>query len=173
MNPEELRAKFPLILHWIQQTLSAHAARARPVASLNFPRLRSYFTPATLSAARVVAVDTVPLPPLTALGLTGFTDFENTDAIGITYLDTFFVQADYQDDESLHFHELVHIVQWNLLGPERFLAIYAEGLEQFGYRDSPEQVVGRWVYQTQLLVVNRRFSVGLGGSQNSETQMLN
>lgn len=137
MNPEELRAKFPLILHWIQQTLSTHAARTRPVASLNFPRLRSYFTPATLAAARVVAVDTVPLPPLTALGLTGFTDFENTDAIGITYLDTFFVQADYQDDESLHFHELVHIVQWNLLGPERFLAIYAEGLEQFGYRDSP------------------------------------
>ena len=137
MNPEELRAKFPLILNWIQQTLSTHAARARPVASLNFPRLRSYFTPATLDAARVVAVDTVPLPPLTALGLTGFTDFENTDAIGITYLDTFFVQADCQDNESLHFHELVHIVQWNLLGPERFLAIYAEGLEQFGYRDSP------------------------------------
>ncbi len=37
----------------------------------------------------------------------------------------------------LHFHELVHIVQWRLLGLERFLAVYADGLERFGWRDSP------------------------------------
>jgi hypothetical protein len=37
----------------------------------------------------------------------------------------------------LHFHELIHIVQWRLLGPERFLAAYAAGLETSGYRTSP------------------------------------
>jgi len=39
--------------------------------------------------------------------------------------------------ESLHFHELVHVIQWRLLGPEKFLALYADGLERFGYRKSP------------------------------------
>jgi hypothetical protein len=137
MNPEEFHAKYPLILKWMRQTLAAHAAKAQPVASLGFARLPRYFTPTTLATAKVVAVAVVPLPPLTALGLSGFADFEQMDASGITYLNTFFVQADLQKDERVHFHELVHVVQWALLGPERFLAMYADGLERFGYRNSP------------------------------------
>ena len=62
-------------------------------------------------------------------------------AAGITYLDTFFVVADQARDESLHFHELVHVIQWRILGPERFLWLYADGLERFGYRNSPLEVV--------------------------------
>ena len=137
MNRQLLKAKIPLILNWIQQTLAAHAVKARPVASVNFSRLPHYFNPATLAAAKVVAVDVVPLPPLTALGLCQYADFEHMDASGITYIDTFFVRDDLSDDERLHFHELVHVIQWSLLGPERFLAMYADGLERFGYRDSP------------------------------------
>lgn len=137
MNPDDFRARLPLILHWIQQTLDAHAPMDRPVASLNFPRLPLYFSPATMASAKVVAVDVVPLPPLAALGLSQFADFERMDASGITYLDTFFVQADLTRDERLHFHELVHVAQWSLLGPERFLAAYADGLERCGCRNSP------------------------------------
>jgi hypothetical protein len=59
------------------------------------------------------------------------------DAAGITYLDTYYVRADHFHDVSVHFHELVHVVQWRLLGPEKFLALYADGLERFGYRNSP------------------------------------
>jgi hypothetical protein len=137
MNPQEFRAKYPLILSWIKQTIAAHAVKARADASLSFSRLPQYFTPATLASAKIVAVDVVPLPPLTALSLSRFVDFERMSASGITYLDTIFVQADLVDDERLHFHELVHVVQWSLLGPERFLAMYADGLERFGYRNSP------------------------------------
>jgi hypothetical protein len=109
--------------------------------SLNFPRLPRYFSPATLTSAKVVAVKIVPLPPLTALGLGQFAGFEHMDAIGITYFVTFFVQANLADDERLHFHELVHVVQWSHLGPERFLAVYADGLQRFGYRDSPLEAI--------------------------------
>jgi len=56
------------------------------------------------------------------------------DAAGITYLDTHFVRADQSRVESPHFHELIHAIQWRSLGPERFLALYADGLERFGYR---------------------------------------
>jgi len=137
MDPEEFRAKYPLLLSWIRQTVTAHAPRARPVAALNFPRLPHYFAPATLASAKVVAVEAVPVPPLSALGLSQYADFERRNANGITYFDTIFVRDHVADDERLHFHELVHVVQWRLLGPERFLALYADGLERFGYRHSP------------------------------------
>jgi hypothetical protein len=52
-------------------------------------------------------------------------------------LDTYFVLWHEAERESLHFHELVHVVQWQVLGPERFLALYADGLEKQGYRSSP------------------------------------
>src|SRR5205823_9640324 len=34
------------------------------------------------------------------------------DAGGITYLNTYFVRADQSHSASLHFHELVHVIQW-------------------------------------------------------------
>ena len=81
------------------------------------------------------------MPPLSAMGLDRFRSFEQMDAGGITYLNTYFIRADQSHAESLHFHELVHVIQWRLLGPERFLALYADGLERFGYRESPLEVM--------------------------------
>ena len=75
------------------------------------------------------------------MGLKQFTDFERGDWDGITYLDTFFVRHSRASDERLYFHELIHVLQWRLLGPERFLAAYADGYEKFGYRNSPLEVM--------------------------------
>jgi hypothetical protein len=50
--------------------------------------------------------------------------------------DTYFLKRAAADDETLHFHEMIHIVQWRVLGAEFFLAMYAGGLETFGYRNS-------------------------------------
>ena len=83
----------------------------------------------------------MPVPPLSAMGLDRFRDFERMDMAGITYLDTYFVRSEHAHVESLHFHELVHVIQWWLLGPEKFLAFYADGLERFGYRNSPLEVM--------------------------------
>jgi hypothetical protein len=71
------------------------------------------------------------------MGLSQFAAFEHGDFDGITYLDTFFVKRGSASTERLYFHELIHVVQWRLLGPERFLAVYANGLETLGYRESP------------------------------------
>ncbi len=51
--------------------------------------------------------------------------------------DTFFLKPTQSNNESAHFHELVHAIQWRLLGPDRFLFSYTNGLECFGYRHSP------------------------------------
>ena len=71
------------------------------------------------------------------MGLHRFGDFERGDFDGVTYLNTYFIKRRKAADEELHFHELIHIVQWRLLGPKRFLKLYADGLEGYGYRDSP------------------------------------
>jgi hypothetical protein len=55
---------------------------------------------------------------------------------GITYKNTFFVNQNLLT-ESLHFHELVHVVQWERLGADNFLLAYGAGLIQFGYEQSP------------------------------------
>jgi len=141
MTEQEFRVVYPLIAGWIEKTLAEHAPAAKPLASLGFSRLQDYYDAPLLASSKAVVVSRVPMPPLSAMGLDRFSDFEQMDAGGITYLDTYFVRADHVRDESLHFHELVHVIQWRLLGPEKFLALYADGLERFGYRKSPLEVI--------------------------------
>jgi hypothetical protein len=145
MNPSPninfLLQRLPQVRQWIDALLLQHAAQARTVASFGFQRLGAYYPPALLENSKVVIVPEVPLPPLSDLGLGGFAEFENLDAIGITYKDTYFVIETHACDESLHFHELVHIIQWQLLGVDAFLAAYALGLMQHGYRCCPLEVM--------------------------------
>jgi hypothetical protein len=124
------------------------------VNSSGFKRLPRYYDENILASTKVVFVSRVPVPPLSAMGLARFGEFERIDMAGITYLDTCFVRTDHAHIESLHFHELVHVIQWRLLGPERFLAFYANGLERFGYRKSRLEVMvyrlqGRFERETQ------------------------
>jgi hypothetical protein len=141
MTPEEFRTVYPLVFGWIQQTLGAHSNEARAVSSLGFGRLPRYFSGDVLSSAKVVIVERLPMPPLSSMGLNRFAEFENGDYNGVTYLDTFFLKRGFESAEQLYFHELIHVVQWRLLGPEKFLALYAVGLEAQGYRNSPLEVM--------------------------------
>jgi hypothetical protein len=137
VGPDRYRPFLPIILDWIQQTLDAHADDKRPVASFKFRRLPRYFSERLLNATTVVPTDRLPVPPLSALGLWEFADFESQPLSGITYRDTYFLQRSVASDESLHFHELVHVVQWQVLGPKDFLLLYAPGLAGHGYRRCP------------------------------------
>jgi hypothetical protein len=137
MTPEEFQKFYPLIEDWLRTTLAAHAGVARTVALCGFPRLPHYFSDGTLASAKVVVVDKLPVPPLSSWGLTRFAKFERGNFGGITYLDTFFLKRHQSGNEAIHFHELIHVIQWRVLGPERFLYSYANGLERFGYRQSP------------------------------------
>ena len=141
MNLELLRTKLPSMVAWIDQTLAAHAGNAVAVADFGFNRLPIFYSPVLLARAKVVEVARVPVPPLSALGLPEFAAFEQGDYGGITFKDTYFVKATEAANESLHFHELVHVVQWAHLGVEKFLLQYAAGLAAHGYRNSPLEVM--------------------------------
>jgi hypothetical protein len=137
MTPEEFAAVYPVVLAWIQQTIGDHEQSAKTVASRGFKRLPLYFAGEVLVTTKVVVVNRVPMPPLSSMGLQRFAEFERRDFDGITYLDTIFVKRSRANHEELHFHELIHVIQWRSLGSERFLALYADGLERFGYHNSP------------------------------------
>ena len=118
-----------------------YESQAKAVVTTGFPRLPLYFRKDFLASAKFVVVDRVPVPPLASMGLEQFSEFEKDDYGGITYLDTFFVKEGHVADEGLYFHELIHVIQWRILGPELFLATYADGLARFGYRNSPLEVM--------------------------------
>ena len=129
------REALPALSTWIDETLAAHQQKSSPVIRAGFPRLRVYFPRDVLESSRFVEVPSVPFPPLEELGLKGIVVMPTLLA-GVTYRDTFFVRRSYKS-ESLYFHELVHVVQWQRLGVERFLLAYGAGLLQFGYERSP------------------------------------
>jgi hypothetical protein len=137
MSPEEFAKYYPPLLDWIRTTLTASAQVAQTVAFRGFSRLPLYFTEKTLASTKVVLLDPLPMPPLSSMGLARFAKFERGNFDGITYIDTVFLKPTQSNNENIYFHELVHVIQWRLLGPDRFLFSYANGLECFGYRQSP------------------------------------
>ena len=137
MSPEEFAKVYPPLIAWIRNTLTASAPAAHTVASRGFSRLPLYFTEETLATTKVVLVDPLPMPPLSSMGLARFADFVRGNFDGVTYVDTIFLKPTQSNNENVHFHELVHVIQWRLLEPDGFLLSYANGLECFGYRQSP------------------------------------
>jgi hypothetical protein len=140
MSDEFVNA-IPLIKKWIDSTLDKNAHLARPVSSKGFPRLSSYFSGDLLDKAKFVIVQKIPMPPLSEMGVHIFSEFENGDFWGITYNDTFFLDKRAEGFEETYFHELVHVIQWNTLGIDRFLLEYASGLIKNGYRKCPLEVM--------------------------------
>lgn len=129
-------AALPGVRQWIEEFLNAHAAQARSVSTLGFTRLATSFSQELLERTKVVTVPRVPFPPVERFGLPELARVQQMSFAGITFKDTIFLQRGHAS-ESLHFHELVHVVQWGRLGVDRFLLAYGIGLAQFGYEQSP------------------------------------
>jgi len=126
----------PEVRQWIDQLLDVHANHARVVNTLGFTRLSACFPNELLDRTKVVSVERVPFPPVDRFGLPELTSMQQMSFDGITFKDTFFLRQGYASEE-LHFHELVHVVQWARLGIDNFLLAYGLGLLTFGYAQSP------------------------------------
>jgi hypothetical protein len=71
MTPEEFQSIYPHVLAWIRETLADHANKAQTVASRGFTRLPLYFSGELLASTKFVALERLPMLPLSALGLIG------------------------------------------------------------------------------------------------------
>ena len=131
-----LHTALPRVRQWLEARLEESAQQARPVSQTGFQRLAQSFPESVLARAKVVSVHKIPFPPLAQMGLPELSGLEQLPRAGMTFKDTFFVQSSHQT-EALFAHELVHVIQWDRLGVDRFLLAYGVGLVRYGYEDSP------------------------------------
>jgi hypothetical protein len=132
----KLAPLLPRARRWVREALVAHAHLAQPVMAFDqSSNLRGWFDPQVLADARFIAVSRVPVPPMEQWGIVRG-DQLLSDPAGITFANTFFVR-DGACTASLFFHELVHVVQWRVLGEARFLLLYGLLLAERGYREHP------------------------------------
>ena len=130
-----LQLALPRVREWIIALHAQHRQSAVPVARLGFTRLPGHFPARLLQTTRSVIVPSTPFPPLAHYGLPEFAPMAAMEMGAITFGDMYFVRAD-ANSESLHVHEMVHVVQWGTLGVDQFLLTYAIGILEHGYRES-------------------------------------
>ncbi len=84
-----------------------------------------------------VVTDEIPKPDFPELREAGLEEFIDMDVGAITYNDTYYVNAAAANELRLHFHELVHVVQWRELSPQGFIKRYVQEIQNFGYDEAP------------------------------------
>ena len=137
MEQEQFRDLVSDIQKWIVYKLAEHEAQMEPVAAARFERLNGYYPNTLLQRVRRVIVDQCPVPPLAVTGISQLAEIETWDIKGIPWDNTIFIRRDLADWDVVHFHELLHIIQWEHLGAERYLTAWAIGTITRGYRGNP------------------------------------
>lgn len=125
-----------LVEKWIDKTNYEFSSERRSCSEFS-EQFAGFYTPEFLERAFYVVVEDIPEPDsiaLESIGLTGIVD-EHTE--GITYGDTYYIKPKLEHELRLHFHELVHVVQWKELTKPVFIDRYARDLKSLGYDDAP------------------------------------
>lgn len=121
---------------WIQSTNLKYLSQRQSCEQLA-EAFTGYYSPGFLKTAYFVVMQTCPKPDLPQLRERGFGEFLDMPVDGITYDNTYYIRNERQDCKGLHFHELVHVVQWKQLGAPCFIQRYMQELLKYGYRDAP------------------------------------
>ncbi len=124
------------IENWIDETLRDHLDK-RVSCDCFATAFNGFYPTAFLSKSYYVVVDEIPKPDFTELREAGLGDFIDMAVDGITYKDTYFISRGCENNLELHFHELVHVLQWEILGVSDFINRYIEEVNQHGYEFSP------------------------------------
>lgn len=119
--------------------------------------LASCFDSAILESTYIVETETVPDVPIPSiirwffesvgrfLGYEAIDDWNHmADVQGITLKNTIFIHKNHIQD-TIVFHELVHVLQWRALGDIDFIVTYALQLIRFSYDAHPlEDIAYDW-----------------------------
>ncbi len=134
------------IENWIDETLEFHFDQMIPCKQFS-SSFDGFFSEEFLAKCFYVVVDELPKPDFPELREAGFGDFIDNDHAGITYKNCYFVKSEQEDNLFLHFHEIVHVGQWEILGAEKFIKMYMDELIKYGYDDAPlEQIAKAFEY---------------------------
>jgi hypothetical protein len=131
-----LRDALPRVEDWIRALRARRLSTSRTASEMGFAKLATCFPANFLKSTRVVLTDDLPFPPVSEYGVPEFETMAIMSMAGITFNDMYFVRPAHSV-ESIHFHELVHVVQWGTLGAREFLLTYAAGFIRNGYEQNP------------------------------------
>src|SRR5262249_54708290 len=109
-----------------------YASIARPLKQVERAELAAHFPDRILNRARLARVKHLQNPPFYAdLEQMGFPNLPQFRQMGaITFVDVIAAQQEFTPP--LLFHELVHVVQYEELGLERFAELYVRGFVRTG-----------------------------------------
>ncbi len=93
-----------------------------------------------LAASYYMVVDEIPTPEIVGAG-DNVQEMLAMPMHGITYKDTYYVQRGHEADMGLHFHELVHVAQWECLGALGFIERYIEEIGVYKYEEAPLELM--------------------------------
>lgn len=129
----------PLVARYITAQRDRLAPLAKPLSEVTKLRLRQHFSDHDLDRVRIVQVDPLPIPnppiyPLLRLLNLDAPEPRLTEAI--TFIDL--IATRQPISLQLACHELSHVVQYRLLGLDRFAQLYVRGFfEGGGYHGIP------------------------------------
>lgn len=121
---------------WIDEVNKSHESAHRSCSILQEP-FKGFYTPGFLNSSYFVVVDRLPKPDFPVIRQAGLADFIDMDIDGITYKDTYYVLSHAVQELRLHFHELVHVLQWRELTAKNFIKRYIEEIQLVGYDNAP------------------------------------
>ncbi|MEZ7206978.1 hypothetical protein [Pseudoalteromonas sp. DY56-GL79] len=124
------------IEQWIDQT-NIEFKGQRVCCSQFFDDFEGFYPLSFLKQAYFVIVDKIPKPNFPELRQMGLGDFIDTEVDGITYKNTYYLLPHIASNLRIHFHELVHVAQWNYLGAVPFIERYISEIQTLGYEGAP------------------------------------
>lgn len=141
LSPQQIAFFTQAVAEYIRTQREHYYARA---ASLSFSELWSrFFRSVDLQRVRALqagAEQRVPNPPFySELEKLGFTGLPNFTAMAAITFDDVVVFHDPLTPQ-LIFHEMVHVVQYRLLGIDEFAHFYVRGYLHSGYEGTPLEV---------------------------------
>jgi len=128
------------IEQWIDEV--NHKYKYKRVCCTQFAAQFAGFYPTEfLENAFYVVIDEIPKPDFAALRAMGLGDFIDMKVSGITYKNTYYLLSTSVDNLRVHFHELVHVLQWQNLGALAFIERYMNEIKHFGYHNAPLEIM--------------------------------
>jgi len=143
---------------WVHEQRDIHLPDARPLSDEERLRFKGYFDRRILDFTRIATVDRISNPgfysDLVKSGVPIPLDF--TQAIGLALFNCVLVRRELWSNPSSAistlFHEMVHVVQFDLLGPRKLIELYSDCLIQDSYHNV--------LFERQAYTLTDRFNLG-------------
>jgi len=168
MDKQQALTTLNKVKAWINTTLKQYNS-CLTVKDFDFARLSQYFSDQILRKTKVAIVDQCPVPPLEEYGVPDLAGSMLQNPDGMTWRDTFFVRHNAKNQEVIFFHELIHIIQWELLGEDRFMIAWAVAMLTYGYLSNPLETMA---YRHQNIFINSNAPYDVALEIKSELELL-